>query len=270
MKEYRVYEFKVPKEAFEIVEDFLFSANMLGIEVTSETKTAVSFNAYFKSAVGFPDKISKYLRSQFSLKERNWNEEWKKYFKPVQISEKVWVVPSWMKDEFQLPQGSVPIYIYPGQTFGTGTHETTKLTMRFIEAALKPNNSFLDVGCGSGILSILARKIGAGKVVGCDVQKEVVEEVAFNSKLNDVSGIEVVSGSVGNVEGEFDIVVSNIEKHLLEPLIPQIVEKAKETVILSGLLKSQKDEFSKTLRKAGLKIVEERGEGEWITFFCRK
>ncbi|RUM42461.1 MAG: 50S ribosomal protein L11 methyltransferase, partial [Desulfurobacterium sp.] len=131
-------------------------------------------------------------------------------------------------------------------------------------------DSFLDVGCGSGILSILAKKLGTGKVVGCDIQKEVVEEVALNSELNEVSDIEVVIGSIEDVEGKFDIVVANIEKHLLEPLIPGIVEKAKGTVIFSGILKSQKDEFVKTLERAGLELLEEAGEREWIAFLCRK
>ncbi len=269
MKEYRVYEFEVPKEKFEIVEEQLFSLKTLGTEIVSEGDR-VRFKAYFEEEINLPEEISIYLISQSSLQERNWNEEWKKYFKPVKVSERIWVVPSWMKGEFQVPEGSIPIYIYPGQTFGTGTHETTKLSMRFIERVLKPGDSFLDVGCGSGILSILAKKLGTKKVVGCDIQKEVVEEVALNSELNEVSNIEVVIGSIEDVEGKFDIVVANIEKHLLEPLIPGIVEKAKGTVIFSGILKSQRDEFVRTLERAGLELLEEAGEREWIAFLCRK
>ncbi|ADY73624.1 Ribosomal protein L11 methyltransferase [Desulfurobacterium thermolithotrophum DSM 11699] len=270
MKEYKVYEFEISKEDFEILEEKLFSLGTLGIEVVSEEER-VRFRAYFNGDIKLAKELSKYLVSESLLKEKNWNEEWKKYFKPVMVSEKIWVIPSWMKNDFKVPKGAIPIYIYPGQTFGTGTHETTKLTMRFIEKILKPNDSFLDVGCGSGILSILAKKLGAKKVVGCDIQREVVEEVKLNSNLNEVFGIEVIHGSIGDVKDEFDIVVSNIEKHLLEPLIPEIAKRAKKAVVLSGVLKKQRDSFKEVLKKrSGLKILEESGEGEWVAFLCRK
>ncbi|WP_163327996.1 50S ribosomal protein L11 methyltransferase [Desulfurobacterium thermolithotrophum] len=269
MKEYRVYEFYVSKEEFEVLEEKLFSLGTLGIEIVSEEEI-VRFRAYFDGDIKLTKELSKYLVSESLLKEKNWNEEWKKYFKPVMVSKKIWVIPSWMKKDFKVPKGAIPIYIYPGQTFGTGTHETTKLTMRFIEKILRPNYSFLDVGCGSGILSILAKKLGAKKVVGCDVQKEVAEEVKLNSSLNEVSDIKVIHGSIDDIKDKFDIVVSNIEKHLLEPLIPEIVKRAKKTVVLSGILKKQKDSFKEVLKRNGLKILEESGEGEWIAFLCRK
>ena len=75
----------------------------------------------------------------------DWNEEWKKYYQPVKVSEKIWVAPSWFKGKFKEPEGSLVIYIYPGRGFGTGTHETTKLSMRLIEESLKERDSFLDV-----------------------------------------------------------------------------------------------------------------------------
>jgi len=269
MRKYSVYEFKVPKEKFEAVEELLFSLDCMGTEILSENGE-IHFKAYFEKDKEFPADLNLFIIGKTSLEEKNWLEEWKKYFKPTRVSEKIWVVPSWQKESFQVPEGSIPIYIYPGQTFGTGTHETTKLVMRFMEKAVKGKDSILDVGCGSGILSILAKKLGVKTVVGCDIQKESLDEVAFNSKLNGVDGIKVIIGSVDDVEGSFDVVVANIEKHLLEPLIPKISEKAKDLVILSGILKKQREEFLKTLERNNLRVFLEAGEGEWIAFCCKK
>ena len=266
MKKFKVFVFfSVSPLEKELLEEELFSLGCLGIEEIGEKE----FKAYFPAEIPLPEEIEEKAVSSYLLEDRNWNEEWKKYFKSVKISERIFVVPSWMKDEFQIPEGVVAIYIYPGKAFGTGTHETTRLSMRLIEEVLKPGDSFLDVGIGSGILSILAKRRGATRVIGCDIE-DVKEEVEFNSSLNGVSGIEVVRGSVDKVKGKFDVVVANIEKHLLEPLLPLIKERALGWVILSGILKTQRDDFLNSLKALGLKVVKELEEGEWMAFLSRK
>ena len=265
MKRFKVFVFSLSPLEKELLEEELFSFGCLGIEEVNEREV----KAYFPEEISLPTELEGRAVKVYLLESRDWNEEWKKHFKPVRVSERIFVVPSWMKDDFQVPEGALAIYIYPGKAFGTGTHETTKLSMRLIEEALKPKDSFLDVGIGSGILSILAKKLGAGKVVGCDVE-DVREEVELNSSLNGVSGIEVINGSVDKVDGKFDVVVANIEKHILEPLLPSIKEKALGWVILSGILKVQRDGFVNSLSSLGFKVVKELEEGEWKAFLCRK
>ncbi|WP_457679364.1 50S ribosomal protein L11 methyltransferase [Thermovibrio sp.] len=267
--EYKEITFKVPKEDYERVLGELFEEGCLGTCTIKENKE-VEFKAYFKEEPRLGKELSKFIKGKESLKERNWNEEWKRYYKPVRVSERVWVVPSWEKGKFKEPEGAIVIYIYPGRGFGTGTHETTRLSMKFIEEVLKERDSFLDIGTGSGILSILARKLGAERVVACDVQEGIEEEVERNSKLSGVNGIKFVKGSVDKVKGEFEVVVANIEKHLLEPLLPLIAERAKEKVILSGILKEQREEFLKKCKELGLKPVKEKGEGRWVAFLFTK
>jgi len=267
--EYREFILKVPAELFEVVVDRLFEEGALGTEVLEEGKH-VLFKVYAPSSFELPESLSRFLVSENRLKERDWNSEWKKYYRPVKISERIWVVPSWEKGKFKGPEGAIVIYIYPGRGFGTGTHETTRLVMKFMEEVVKPGSSFLDVGTGSGILSILAKKLGAEKVVACDIQEGVDEEIERNSALSGVSGIEFVQGSVDRVNGEFDVVVANIEKHLLVPLLEDIYTKTGNTAILSGILKNQREEFLRELERVGFKPVSEKGEGEWIAFLCRK
>jgi len=267
--EYREFTLKVPAELFDAVIDRLFEEGALGTEVLEEGEQ-VLFKVYTPSGFELPESLNLFLVSENRLKERDWNSEWKKYYRPVKISEKIWVVPSWEKGKFKEPEGAIVIYIYPGRGFGTGTHETTRLVMKFMEEVVKPGSSLLDVGTGSGILSILAKKLGAEKVVACDIQEGVGEEIERNSVLSGVSGIEFVQGSVDRVNGEFDVVVANIEKHLLVPLLEDIYTKTKDTAILSGVLKSQREEFLRELERVGFKPVSEKGEGEWIAFLCRK
>ncbi len=266
---YRELILRIPLEFFDLAVERLFESGALGTEVLEEEKD-IRLKVYFPENFSLSEDVKKFVVSEGELEEKDWNSEWKKYYRPVRISEKVWVVPSWEREKFKEPEGAIVIYIYPGRGFGTGTHETTRLVMRFMENVLMAGNSFLDVGTGSGILSILAKKLGAERVVACDVQEGVDEEVKRNAELSGVSGIEFIEGSVDRVSGTFNVVAANIEKHLLTPLIPGIYEKTREMAIFSGILKSQREEFLRELEKVGFKPVSEMGEGEWIAFLCRK
>jgi ribosomal protein L11 methyltransferase len=262
VKTYYYYTFRFPKE-------FLESSNIdsipgfLGSEV-EEFEDFVEVKAYFSSPVKLNNFLKDFLLSEGFLKESNWESEWKRYFKPTKISDKFWVVPSWMKGKISV-QG-IPVYIYPARTFGTGTHETTQLAVELMEKVLRRGNSLLDVGSGSGILSIVAKKLGAGKVVACDIQDEALEELRHNEELNCVSGIEFVRGSARDIKGKFDVVVANIEKHLLEPIFKDVVNCGEKFIIISGILQSQEGQFLERAKMLNLNLIEKAYKGDWVSF----
>ena len=267
--DYRELTFKIPAHKLEDFTEELFLLGCLGTQILEEGEQ-VKLKAYFREDFKIPENLKDLTESETCIPERDWNREWKKHYKPVKVSEKIWVVPSWFKGEFREPSGAIVIYIYPGRGFGTGTHESTKLAMRLIEENLKGGESFLDVGTGSGILSILAKKLGAGRVVACDIQEGIEEEVERNALLSGVSGIEFIRGSAEEVDGKFELVVANIEKHLLEPILPHIVKRARKKVILSGILKEQREDFVKRCTELGLKLLKEVEEGQWKGFLFTK
>jgi len=118
MKKFKIFVFSVSPLEKELLEEELFSLGCLGIEEVSDGE----FKAYFPAEISLPRELEEKAVSSYLLEDKDWNEEWKKYFKPVRVSNRIFVVPSWMKDEFQIPEGALAIYIYPGKAFGTGTH----------------------------------------------------------------------------------------------------------------------------------------------------
>jgi len=257
-KGYYCLKLILEKGMSEDFQELLNSSGYLGCEI-EEGKSLV-VKAYYRDRESIPKEAFEICESLEFVEDRNWNEEWKKYFKPTAISERFAVLPSWVE----------PVFIYPGRTFGTGTHETTKLAVRLLEKVVKPGYSLLDVGAGSGILSIVAKKLGAGRVVACDVDEACREEIPLNCRLNKVEGVEVFIGDFSKLGERFDVVVANIEKHLLEPLVPYIYDKVEKFAVFSGILKEQEKEFSDCLKKFGFTLIETLGEGEWKGFLCKK
>lgn len=271
-KYYLAFDFAIPSEYRDMADGLLFEAGCKGIEDLKEENGIHYIRAYFDGESDFhPERtdLKNYLIGSFRIEEQDWNENWKEHFKPLEIGKSIVVVPSWLKGEFN-PQDRIPVYIYPGQTFGTGNHESTKLMMELIEKYIFPDCSFLDVGSGSGILSILAKKLGGGRVVACDIQKEAKEELELNSLINGVSGIEFIHGSVDKVKEQFDIVVANIEKHLLLPILSEIVKKVSGVLLISGILESQEDEMVKEIESKGFSIKEIKRENGWIALAARR
>lgn len=271
-KYYLVFDFAVPDEYRDIADGIFFESGCKGVEDLKHENGVSYLRVYFDADSGFSldsTPLKEFLLNSFRIEEESWNENWKKHFKPVEIGKSIIVVPSWLKDGFD-SKGRTPIFIYPGQTFGTGTHESTKLIMELMEDYLFSGCSFLDVGSGSGILSILAKKLGASKIVGCDIQKEAKDEIEFNSIINGVSGIDFVLGSVDNVDGSFDIVTANIEKHLLFPILPKVIEKAEKIVLLSGILESQENDLERELVGCNVSINSMKRENGWTAFAIEK
>ncbi len=198
------------------------------------------------------------------LRKTDWNAEWKKHFQPIKTGSQVWIVPPWETS----PAGprEISIVIDPQMAFGTGSHETTQLMIESMEKYLRPGDSVLDAGCGSGILSLLAAKMGAGTVTGFDIEAEAVENAVHNAGLNKIDGLEFLQGDEKAVAGrQFDLVLANINRNVLLDMLPALdtLVKPEGTIILSGLLDT--DESMIREQRPGPWRPEERfRKNEWI------
>ncbi|MEB2608535.1 50S ribosomal protein L11 methyltransferase [Burkholderia cenocepacia] len=175
------------------------------------------------------------------VEEQDWVRLTQSQFEPIPIGERIWVVPSW--HDAPDPDALV-LELDPGLAFGTGSHPTTRLCMEWLEQSVKPGQSVLDYGCGSGILAILAKKCGANPVIGIDIDPQAVESARQNSERNRA---EVTYGLPDACpEGEFDIVVANILSNPLKLMASMLASKVKPggRIALSGVLARQADEVA--------------------------
>jgi ribosomal protein L11 methyltransferase len=218
------------------------------------------------------------------IADQNWMEAWKQHYKPILIGERILILPAWMESP---EPGRVAIKIDPGMAFGTGTHPTTQLCLELMEAYLDLRDlqdlgglRAIDVGCGSGILSIAALKLGADKALGVDIDEESIVNSRENASKNGV-GEELILG-VGSVqeilEGMFEfkkapLVVANI----LAPVIVRLFEngladlvEADGALILSGILFEQEESVIETGQAYGLHVNERRQMGDWVAMTLRR
>ena len=175
------------------------------------------------------------------VEEQDWVRLTQSQFEPIPIGERIWVVPSW--HDAPDPDALV-LELDPGLAFGTGSHPTTRLCMEWLEQSVKPGQSVLDYGCGSGILAILAKKCGANPVIGIDIDPQAVESARQNSERNRA---EVTYGLPDACpDGEFDIVVANILSNPLKLMAKMLASKVKPggRIALSGVLARQADEVA--------------------------
>lgn len=207
------------------------------------------------------------------ISEENWAESWKKYYKPIKISEKIVIKPTW--EEYQPKDKETIIELDPGMAFGTGIHDTTIMCIKALEQILEGTRgkSVLDIGCGSGILSITSAKLGADKVTGIDIDNVAVKVAVENVKLNRVEGkVKIIKGDLLNaITEKGDIIVANITSNVIKNLIPRVSANLKgdSILILSGIIKERSYEIKQVIFRNNLEIVEEIEKGEWVTMICK-
>ncbi len=176
-----------------------------------------------------------------SVEEQNWVQLTQSQFEPIQISGRLWIVPSW----HETPDPSaVNLILDPGMAFGTGSHPTTRLCLEWLEREVIEGCSVLDYGCGSGILAIAAARLGAGNVAGVDIDPQAVEAARANAERNGV--VARFADSAAPVAGEYDLVVANILSNPLRVLAPAICAHVRSggRLALSGILREQADEIT--------------------------
>ncbi len=207
------------------------------------------------------------------MRQGDWAESWKQYYKPIPLG-KVTVVPAWM--EYTPKAGEAIIRMDPGMAFGTGTHETTRLVMRFLQDVLPAGARVLDVGCGSGILSLCASKLGASFCAAYDIDPVAVrvaqENVQADGAENIVCGVSDLLRSVDLSGGRYDFVVANIVADVIIRLLPDVGDymKAGGQMIVSGIISPRADEVRAAIAANGFRVVEERQENDWLAILIER
>lgn len=197
--------------------------------------------------------------------EEDWANEWKNYYKPAKIGEKIVVKPTW--EDYESKDTDLIIELDPGMAFGTGTHETTSMCIRELEKYVKPESKVFDIGCGSGILAIAAAKLGAKDVLAVDLDEVAVKVSKENIELNKVEGsVNALHGNLMEVvKDKADIVVANIIADIIKILAKDIKQFMKDDAVFisSGIIHAKVDEVKEALTQNGLEIVHVESLGEW-------
>ena len=215
---------------------------------------------------------------EFSLKnvkDEDWSENWKQFFKPMEVGERVMIVPEW---EAAPETDRTKFVINPGCSFGTGSHESTRMCIEEIEKYVSNDSDVLDLGCGSGILSVIALLLGARDAVAVDIDPMAVETAYSNLTLNGLSK-EIYHGYAGDITSDkelleklsakkYDLVIANIVADVIITLSEYVKAfmKPDSVFICSGIIIERREEVKLALEKAGLKVTEERIMGEWAAF----
>jgi ribosomal protein L11 methyltransferase len=195
--------------------------------------------------------------------QQDWSNEWKSLIRSVHVG-RLWVGPPW--DVANAPADSVRLVIEPKMAFGTGDHPTTALCLAAVDAYMKdhPGASVLDVGTGTGVLAIAAKKLGAGRVVGTDNDPTSVELARENTVDNGTPDVEVSGKELTGVEGTFDLVLANILANTLIELAPLIAPKVKDHAALAGVLAHQRADVEAAYRNLGFTVLPGASQGEWV------
>jgi ribosomal protein L11 methyltransferase len=216
--------------------------------------------------------ITSYRTEESTHDYQNWNEEWEKKTNIIRISDSIVIKPTFRP--YEAKEGETVIIIDPKMSFGTGEHQTTKLSVQLLEKYVKPGYRVLDAGTGTGILAIAAVKFGASFALGIDIDEWTPPNFSENVKLNAAEDkTEFRLCEVKEVEeNDFDLVAANIHKSILMEISTEIYKHLKErgTVLLSGLLPADEEDVVNKYTSAGLKFIEKHQLDEWLALVFEK
>jgi ribosomal protein L11 methyltransferase len=209
--------------------------------------------------------------SRAVVEDCDWSEEWKKSYTSFPIADSFFVIPSW--ENSPCPDDRLPIRIDPGQAFGTGTHESTQLTMEALERWVEPRHVVLDVGTGSGILAIASRLLGAMPIFACDIDPVSPEVARANFERNAAEDIHLFCGSLDAVKSNsVHLLLGNLTADVIISLFPEFhrVLSNHGVAILSGILKDQDEDLREVIALYNFTVFEEITQGEWLVLVVEK
>ena len=223
------------------------------------------------------------LMTMDSLQDADWENNWKQYYKPMEIGERLLVIPQGEQEDPKvrkaLEGGRVPLILEPGLTFGTGSHATTRLCLTALEQAVQGGEKVLDLGCGSGILSIAALKLGAASALAVDIDDKCLDVAYENAAMNGI-GRDTYTVKVGDIlsdealraeiGGGYDVVLANIVADVIIGLGPMVRSLLRENGVFlcSGIIDTRAEEVADKLRQAGLEILDTRSSEGWYAYTC--
>lgn len=293
-KEFKEIALIVPWQASEAVENFLVELGALGasierfdLEGSTETVRGYfpgdkpthelegSVRAYLKAIEDYFPSSAKWQFSVRVLADKDWQETWKVFFKPIRVTRRIVIKPTW--EPYEARGKEIIIAIDPGMAFGTGLHATTRLCLEVIDREIdrrikkslgkgSAGLSLLDVGTGSGILAIAAAKLGARSVMGIDIDERAIEVARQNVKHNRVERVvRIGSENLKAIDGCFDIVLANIDfmslAELKEPLTCHVSQGGR--LVLSGIIRKQKEDLREIFQGGEFQLVEEKSREGW-------
>ncbi len=251
-------------------------------ELMEQMKGVSRIKFYVTDDADGQKQLAQYLKgidlpyTSVRLREYDWAHSWQKYYRPLAIGKKIYIVPEWERDTAQIPEGCTSILMNPGLTFGTGSHASTQLCLEGIEEYVVPGRNVLDLGCGSGILAIAALRLGASHATGVDIDPKAVDVSYENAELNGI-GKDRCRFLAGNViadkslvaelkELKAPLVLANIVADVIIPLAPVVPELLAEggTFVCSGIIDKRGDEVAAALEKNGLKVIRRFEKNGWI------
>lgn len=256
------------------------------LELTSTTKGCMK--VFFKS---YPNNLNKILDEEkrmllergltenelgsweYALEEKenqDWSRKWKEKWSVTHVGEKIAIVPSWI--DYIPNKNEIIINLDPGSAFGTGTHQTTQLCMKSLEKYVRSNFEVADIGTGSGILAILAKKLGAINVYACDNDNSVIDICKENAKINGITDIIFEFNTADKISYTYDFVCANILHFVLADIMKDLknILKPNGYLSLSGILEEKKDIVLDAIKRENLKIIETLYQDNWISYVVIK
>ena len=258
----------------ELVDESILNADRDNVKISifvPEEKNITEFVEFIKTRFG--ELKIPYSLTLDGVLEEDWAESWKQYFKPIRLG-RLTVAPAW--ENYEGEDGEVVIKLDPGMAFGTGNHETTRLVMKILQDEISGGERVLDVGCGSGILSVCASKLGASFCAAYDIDPVAVRVAEENARedgvTNMICGVSDLLASVDTSGGLYDFAVANIVADIIIRLSPDIGDYLLPggRLVVSGIITERAPEVRAALAANGFEIIREAAENDWLAILCRK
>lgn len=275
----------------ELVSNALLQNGAQGVEIDDNDKNNIKVSTYFdkeiskniineiaKSILEYKDYGLDFTEEDFEINfelvdDESWKYEWQKYYHPTRISRHMIVAPEWEKD-ISVRDDEMLLIMNPGESFGTGTHPTTFSCLQALEMVINNQESLYDVGTGSGILSIAARKMGIKNIEAFDIDPQSIEHTKYNFALNEDSRDipAKVNSLLDGIDGKVDIIVANILADILMGFIPKMERNLNPDgiVILSGIINEVEDKIVNELEKIDFVAIETIKKSGWSTIIAKR